>query len=418
MTAFELPYGRETRSITISTGHQPTLILPNQTPGLVDPQAAIRAALQAPLGFDWARLRAGMKVAITINDKTRPVPNHLLLPPLFEQLERCGVTAADVTLWIASGSHTPMRPDEYPLVLPRELIQRYRVQPHDTDQAENLTFLGETSRGTPVWVNRAFYETDLRIVVGDVEPHHFAGFSGGYKSAAIGMAGRATINHNHKMFSHPQAWIGVYAENPLRQDIEEIGDRMQVDLALNAVLNQTKQVAAVFCGQPRRVIQAAIPSVLQACATPYQAEFDLVVASAGGHPKDINFYQAQKALTHASTFAKPGGAIILLAACPEGTGNRAYEEFMQGVTSLEEVFRRFDQMEFHVGPHKALQVARLLQHHAISLVSEIPSEMVRRLMMPPADSAQQACDTFLTAHPQGCRVAVLPHATTTLAGMA
>jgi nickel-dependent lactate racemase len=212
----------------------------------------------------------------------------------------------------------------------------------------------------------------------------------------------------------PNAWIGVYDVNPLRQDIEEIGALIKVDLALNAVLTQHKQIAAAFFGHPLDVIRKGIPVVQQICGSPCIQKFDIVVASAGGHPKDINFYQAQKALTHASLFCKPGGSLILAAACPEGTGNRAYEEFMRGLSSADEVMARFRQQEFRVGPHKAFQVARLLNDFTLYLVSDISPDLVSRLLMRPSASVQAALDECLNTSSHKS-VAVLPHATTTIA---
>ena len=415
MIEFLLPFGTSTLPVSIPDHLKPVLVLPQSTPPAVDSIQSVQDALDHPVGFDWSQIRAGDSVAITVNDKTRPVPNHILLPPLLARLALAGVPRENVTLWIATGSHTPMIADEFPRILPTSILESYTVLSHEVDNLQNLVSIGTTQRGTPVWVNRQFYEADVKIVVGDIEPHHFAGFSGGYKSAAIGMAGRPTVNHNHKLLTDPRAWIGVFDENPLRQDIEEIGALIGVDLALNAVLNQDKQIVTVFCGHPAEVIRQAIPKVWECCGTGQTEKYDLVIASAGGHPKDINFYQAQKALTHASMFCKPGGTILLAAACPEGSGNQAYEDFMARVTTLDEVFSEFSRQEFKVGPHKAFQVGRLLTNFEIILVSGMPDDLVRRLMLRPARSAQKALGDYLASHGATPRIAILPHATTTLA---
>ena len=194
--------------------------------------------------------------------------------------------------------------------------------------------------------------------MGNVEPHQFQGFSGGVKSAAIGLAGRETINHNHARMIDPRAQLGHYADNPARQDVEEIGAMIGVHLALNAVLNGQKQIVHAVAGEPRAVMEAAIPLSRQVSQAPVAAPFDLVIASAGGHPKDLNLYQAQKALAHAALVTRDGGTVIVVAACPEGTGSRSYEAWMQGVGSHEEVFARFEREPFRVGPHKAFLMSR------------------------------------------------------------
>lgn len=416
MPDFHVPYGTTTQSISIPDSLRPVQILPRRTPAADDPVETVENALDHLIGFDWSRIRPNDTVAITVNDKTRPVPNHILLPPLLARLARSGVSRQNITLWIATGSHTPMTEAEFLRILPPSILDTYTVRSHEVDNVPNLAFIGTTQRGTPVWINRHFMEADIKIVVGDIEPHHFAGFSGGYKSAAIGMAGRPTVNHNHKLLTDPQSWIGVFEENPLRQDIEEIGALIGVDLALNAVLNQDKEIVSVFCGHPAEVIRRAIPKVWECCGTVQKEKFDLVIASAGGHPKDINFYQAQKALTHASMFCKSGGVILLAAACPEGSGNQAYEDFMSRVATLDEVFAEFSRQEFRVGPHKAFQVGRLLTNFQIILVSGMADQLVRQLMLQPAPSVQKALDDYLASSRGSPRIAILPHATTTLAG--
>jgi nickel-dependent lactate racemase len=413
MPVYFLAYGNEARILDVPASISAKTILPQTALAAMDPIQLIRHAIDHPIAFSWNRPLI-KTVAIAVNDKTRPVPNHLLLPPLLERLAGLGIKDEQITFWIATGSHTPMQPEEFTRVLPPEIINRYKVLSHNVDAAENLEYLGETTRETPVWVNKAFYDSDLKIVVGDIEPHHFAGFSGGYKSGAIGLAGRPTINHNHAMLTHPEAWIGIFDTNPLRQDIDEIGAMMNIHLALNAVLNQEKQITSVFFGAPHQVSLAGNPIALASCGTVCEEQFDLVIASAGGQPKDINFYQAQKALTHASMFCKPGGTLILVAACPEGTGNRPYEEFMQDVNTSQEVFEKFRASEFRVGPHKAYQVARLLNNYRIYLVSDIPADLVRKLLMLPAASPQAAFDVYIKTQSQPFTIAILPNATTTI----
>ena len=387
--------------------------MPNAAVPAIDQAGVVRAALQAPLNFDLAIFETLRTVAIAVNDKTRPVPHQYILPPLLEWLHSHGVKREQIQFWIATGSHVPMKPEEFGQVIPQEICEYYAIRSHNIDDTTNLLELGQTSRGTPVIVNRKYYEADLKIVVGDIEPHHFAGFSGGYKTAAIGLAGRATINHNHAMLSDPNAWIAVYEQNPLRQDIEEIGQFIGVHLALNTILTIDKQVVSAVAGAPLDVMSVGIPVSRAVCGTRCDRRYPIVIASAGGSPKDINFYQAQKALTHASLFAQPKGTLILVAECIEGTGSASYEEFMKDLSSVEMVFDKFSKMEFRVGPHKAFQVARLLNQFSIILVSSIPALKVNQLLMSAAASVQDAYSMAMASYGTD-DVAILPHATTTI----
>jgi nickel-dependent lactate racemase len=412
-----LPYGKHHQKlINDDNQYKIEIITPPATPAHENPTNLIESALHQVKDLEKQKIKLASTIAIAINDKTRPVPHHVILPPLLKWLIDLRSSTKGIKLWIATGSHVPMKPDEYTKIIPSNIVDRYDIESHDINCKENLIQLGVTSRGTPAIINRRFYETEYKIVVGDIEPHHFAGFSGGYKTAAIGFAGWETINHNHAMLVDPDSWIGIYDQNPLRQDINEIGRMVGVDLALNTILNLEKEVVYALADHPDQVMDAGIKLSRKVCGTPEKRKFRLVVASAGGFPKDINFYQAQKALTHASLFCQPGGTIILAAECPEGTGSASYEEFMRGLGSTDEVFTAFKELGFRVGPHKAYQVARLLNNFTIVMVSSISPEKIKALLMEPAPSVQEAFNTHSRHLDPGEAVAVLPHATTTIPG--
>jgi nickel-dependent lactate racemase len=259
-----------------------------------------------------------------------------------------------------------------------------------------------------------FLEADLRIVVGSIEPHQFQGFSGGFKSAAIGLAGRATIDLNHAMMAHPEARLGSYAANPARQDVEEIGRRIGVHLALNAIVNGDKEIVRVVAGEPEAVMQAGIPLSRQLCQVAVEAPFDLVVASPGGHPKDLNLYQSQKALAHAALVTRDGGTVILVAACPEGAGSQSYAAWMEGMCSHEEVLARFARERFRVGPHKALLVSRDAVRVRVTLVSGMAPDLVRRFLLTPAASMDETLSLALAELPAHARVGIMPRASATI----
>lgn len=426
MHTFTLPYGHESLQFTLSAHHYLDRIEPAYLPPAIDALAVIKEALNHPVdGYPLSKLitqlRPGeIKVAIAINDKTRPVPYQHLLPPLLESLEQLGVKDDSITFFIATGTHIPMPANEFTKILPDEILHRYQVVSHDVDDQANLTMLGTTSRGTKVVVNRQFYESTLKIVTGNIEPHHFAGFSGGYKTAAIGMTGRITINHNHAMLVEPDSRIAEFDQNPLRQDIEEIGDLIGVQFALNVILNGEKQIVTAVAGHPRAVMKAGVPISRQICQTPVPGQaYDLVIASAGGAPKDINFYQAQKAITHASLLTRDGGVILLAAACPEGSGSQSYEQFMEGLSTPQAVFNKFKETGFRVGPHKSFQVARDAARVHIVLLSQMPAQLVSKLLMTPAANPDEAVNKSLSLLRQPnnlpLRIAVLPRATNTIA---
>lgn len=415
MSTWILPYGRSEIALEIPDEREVDGIQPHAVCGAADPYQVVARALDEPLdGIGLSSFTGARCAAIAVNDKTRPAPHEVILPPLLERLHRIGIHDERITILVATGTHTPLTDMEIRNLLPEDIVERYRVETHDCDNAGALISLGTTRRGTPVWVNRRFYEADLKIVTGDIEPHHFAGFSGGVKTAAIGLTARKTINTNHRWLLDENSAIGIYETNPLRQDIEDIGAMIGVDFALNMILNPEHKVVYALAGAPLLVMEAGIPMVRRFAETPVHGLYDLVVASAGGHPKDINLYQAQKALTFASMITKPGGTIILAAACVEGTGSAGYERFMEGVHSHGEVLEKFNQTGFEVGPHKALQIARVAMQKRIILVSEMSEDITVRLLLESAPDGATALARVLKDLPKDARIAVMPHATTTL----
>jgi nickel-dependent lactate racemase len=413
--ASALPYGRGQLTYSLPAGLHVEVIELAEAAAAADPIAAVEAALEAPTGgVQWERWRGSRSAAIAINDKTRPVPHQHLLPPLLRRLEELGLAPEAIQLFIATGAHPPMAAEEFGAVVPADVLARYPVLCHDADDRSNLVDLGATSRGTPVWINRRFLQADLRLVVGNVEPHQFQGFSGGVKSAAIGLAGRETISRNHSLMTQPGARLGRYQDNPARQDVEEIGQTTGVHLALNTVLNGRKQIVHALAGEPRAVMEVAIPLSRSVCQVAVAAPYDLVLASPGGHPKDLNLYQSQKALAHASLVTRDGGAVILAAACPEGAGSRGYETWVEGMRSHEEVLNRFQREPFHVGPHKAFLMSRDAARVRVILVSMMAPALVRRLLLTPAPSIDEALDLVLPGLPGNARVGIMPRASSTI----
>jgi nickel-dependent lactate racemase len=416
MTSFSFHYGHNIIVFSISEKYDIQQILPAKISPELPEQRIIQNAFAHPINnFEVSSLIShNSKVVIIVNDKTRPVPNNLLIPPLLERLTALGVNPANISFIIGMGTHIPMPQSEFNKILPQSVIATYAVSAHNCDDESNLVQKGVTAAGTPIFVNRLFEEADIRIVVGNIEPHHFAGFSGGVKSAAIGVCGRKTINANHRLLLESGSIVGNYDTNPLRQDIEEIGRIIGVSVALNVVMNANKQILACFWGRPDEVMRAGITVSRSVSMQNISKPVDLVIASAGGYPKDINLYQSQKAMTHASLLLKPGGILLLAAACEEGIGSQGYEVFMQGVDSMEKVMTKFKQQDFAVGPHKAIQIALIAQKHPILLLSQIQPKRVEELLLTPISSIEAGLEKALRINPDIRSIAVMPFAVSTI----
>jgi nickel-dependent lactate racemase len=415
MILHKIPYGTGYLRFRLPGWIQPISVETRKISAVPEPQRAVLEAVTNPVGgISLSDFRGVRSVAIAINDKTRPVPNDQLLLPLLSHLEEVGVNQRAIQFIISTGTHPRISPADFSLLVPQEILERFPIHCHQCDDSESLAYLGSSSRGTPVWVNKLFAEAELRIVVGIIEPHQFQGFSGGVKGAAIGLAGRETINLNHALMTSPKAILGKFSDNPARQEVEEIGKIIGVHFSLNALLNRDRQIVSVIAGDPYAVMEKGIPISRQISQVQVDEPFDLIIASPGGYPKDINLYQSQKALAHAAKITRTAGTVILAAACVEGTGSRAYELWMDGVSSHQEVIDRFHREGFMVGPHKAVQIALDATRVKIFLISELDSDLTRKLLLTPVSNIDEALEIALKDLPRGANVGIMPQASSTI----
>ena len=400
----KLPYGSGNITLDISRLRENIDII---TPPSHEQNALTEKDLDEFLAAHEIKIPPNAAISIAINDNTRPNRYDLLLTGLLRYFEQHHCHRDNIDIWIASGTHHPLEEEAYKDFIPLPIVENYRIYSHDCDDPSNLVYVGKTSRATAVWVNQDFFNSDLKITIGTIEPHHFMGFSGGAKTAAIGLAGRETIEQNHHLLLQPHTETAHYADNPMRMDVEEIGDLLNIEVCFNAIMDHEKNVIRLVWGKPREVMIEGVSLSKKICQVTIPEKYDLVIASAGGFPKDINFYQAQKAISNACMICKDGAEIILAAECRAGAGNDRFLQFMQGKRSFSEVMDEFSRIPFQIGPHKAYLLARQgLQYH-ISLKSSMDDEMVRTLLMTPLPSLQHALDDF-DASP-GKRIAILPY---------
>jgi nickel-dependent lactate racemase len=416
MTDITLKYGSSSISESLSQMEKIDWVLPPSVSAETSPTFLVKHALHNYLGdIHSENLLPNAKVAIAINDKTRPVPHSDLVPPLLEWLMHIGILPVNILFIIATGTHAPMKPEEYSFILPDNITKEYKIISHNCKDDDNLIYLGETKGNhTSVFVNKNFYSADYRIIIGNIEPHHFMGFSGGNKTASIGLTGMTTIQANHSLLSHPNCTTGRYSDNPMRQDVEEIGRMIAVDLALNAVMNDHREIVEIFAGDPLSVMEKGIPICQKVCQVPVPHQYELVIASAGGYPKDINFYQAQKAMTHGAMLTKDKGVLILLAECREGAGSEGFEAFMKNTTSPSDVLQKWSSQPFQIGPHKAFLTARILERIHVILISSLLSETVKSWHMIPATSFQDAIFQSKDLLSDDPSIAVMPNAVNTI----
>ena len=314
----ELAYGRH--GTVVEVPDRAEVVVPVDEPGLADEAASITAALRHPLGGrSLGALAAGAeRVAVVFPDLTRPMPNRTVLPPLLDELERCGVPDERITLLCATGTHRQATAAEMEELVGPGIVGRYAVVDHDATSSGHID-VGEVD-GTPVLLQHEYVEADLRIVTGFVEPHFFAGFSGGPKAVCPGLAASATIleAHHPRRIADARATFVTRAGNPVHDFVRAAAALAPPHLSLDVAINRARQVTAVFAGPLPEAHDAACAHVQSSAMRAVDEPFDLVVSTNGGYPLDRNLYQAVKGMAAAERIVRPGGVIVMAAACEDG----------------------------------------------------------------------------------------------------
>lgn len=315
-----LAYGRDGLPVTLPAAPT-TVVAPRSAPPAADSGAVLRRALRQPVAGPRLRelVRRGQRVAVSVCDGTRPQPREAMLRALLDELAGV-VDRDDLTVLVATGTHRANTQAELRDMFGDELVDGLRIVNHDARDPGSLTWCGVHGAGVPVWLNRQWVAADVRITTGFVEPHFFAGFSGGPKLVAPGLAGLETVLtlHDASRIASPRATWGVCEGNPVHDDVRAIAAATGVSFAFDVVLNGAHQVVEAFGGPVERMHLAARERVRATAMCPVDHRFDIVVTSNAGHPLDQNLYQAVKGMSAAATIVEPGGLIICVAECADG----------------------------------------------------------------------------------------------------
>jgi nickel-dependent lactate racemase len=405
----ELPFQLPDTTVAevIAAGCDPSEVAqPPHEPSAAEEQAEIRRALAEPLGsLPLMALAAGAtKAVIVVSDVTRPCPSYKFLPALLAELS--ALPREQITIVFALGGHRGHTPEEWAQLVGPE-VAASGVNLLDLDAARCVP-VGTTSRGTRLEVFGPYLDADLRICTGNIEYHYFAGFSGGAKAVVPGMCSYAAIRDNHSMMLSSTARAGILRGNPVRDDIDEAGGMIGIDFIFNVVLDEEKRIIKAVAGHYLEAHRAGVEFYDRRCDVRVDQAADVIVASPGGRPKDINLYQAQKTLDNVAGAVRDGGIVILVARCHEGFGQAAFEEWMRGMESPQVLIDRI-RREFVLGGHKAAAIAGLLARAEVYLVSEFPADVVRSMCMQPFATVDEALAAALARCGESSRVLVVPH---------
>ncbi|GAH26693.1 unnamed protein product [marine sediment metagenome] len=383
---------------------------------LSNPENKLRELLKNPIGCPSLRelifQKKASKILIIVNDITRPTPYEIILPPLLDELRQIGIKKENIIFIIATGIHRSNSQEEIKEIFGKDIFFNYKFINHKCDDPYLKDF-GKLKSGKKLWVDPIVSDTDFIITTGVVVPHYFAGFSGGRKSILPGICGRKTIEANHAQMVYHDARAGNLKGNPVHQEMQEAAEKVGVDFNINVVTDENHKIVEIVAGELLTSWRQGVEVCKQIYICPIKKKAEVVIASAGGYPKDINVYQAQKALNNAYQAIKPGGTIILTAECLEGYGEATFEKWIEEANTPDDIIKRLKN-KFVLGGHKAYAIARAVKEVEVILISSLPQGKVRKLFFIPMENISQALNYVKDKYGEDFQAYILPSGNTVL----
>jgi len=414
-----LAYGKTGLPLELDDSLNVTVVEPAFVPALPDPETAVRAALARPIGSPPLRdlARPGMRVGVVFSDITRPAPNPLLLGAVLEVLD--SVPGADIVLFNALGTHRPNTEAELRGMVGDSIFERRRIVQNDTFDPATQIRVGVTSKGHETWLNAELMACDLKVLTGFIEPHLFAGFSGGGKAIMPGMAGQRTVlgNHDAGMVGHPKAIWGVTRGNPIWEEVREVAGQAGPLFLLNVTLNRDKAVTGVFAGDLDQAHAAGCAFVKRSAMVPVPRRFDIVVTTNSGYPLDINLYQSVKGMRAADQVVRPGGSIIIATSCWDGIPEHGlYGKLLRESRNPRELLDKIRAPSFLEQDQWQAHVQALIQQKAEIYVRSdgLTDDQVRTALLIPCRRIEDTIDELLKHYGRTASICVMPEGPQTI----
>jgi len=415
----KLDYGKKGIELEIDPNLNTKIIQPVEQIPIVNPIEAIRDAIKNPLGN--LSLKAIIKnrkkiksVCIVVSDGTRPVPTHLILEGLLRELNDYGIKEKHTGVLIATGLHRPSRKEEINRILGVISTSDIKVINHIATDKKSLVSLHNSYNEIPIYINKYYYESDLKILTGYVEPHFFFGFSGGYKSIVPGLAGAETIlaNHSAEKIASPYARFGIQENNPLPEHSSIHAKIVGVDFTIYVCINKNHEITQIAAGDVELVHKRLVDYQNKHVFKEIQEPFDIVVCGNGGYPLDLNLYQAVKSMAIGEMAVKRGGTIISVNECSEGVGKGQdkFKELIFSEMNPKEIYNKILQKEIVVPDQWQIQVlTRILMKSEIYLVSSMEEEEIGNIGLKYADTVENAIKNSLIKHGSDANILILPN---------
>jgi lactate racemase len=415
----DLAYGRY--GLTVTLPDTVDVLSPRFLPGLPDEIEALRGALHNPIGSATLAelVKPGNKVVVVHTDITRATPNDRILPVLLDELEAAGIAQEDINFLNGLGTHRPQTAAELRAILGDRIVEGYRCLQHDCNDDASLVSLGETSLGHPVRINRFYLEADVRILTGFIEPHFFAGFSGGPKAVLPSLAGAESVftNHRIEMIAHPQATWGVIEGNPIWEEMREVALRTHPTFLLNVSLNVNREITGVFAGDMLSAYKKGCAFVKENAMRAVDQPYDIVITTNSGYPLDQNLYQSVKGMSAANQILRQGGSILIATACEDGLPNHGqYAALLAEAGSPQGVIDMISKPGFCAQDQWQVQIQAQIQQRAdIYVYSDgLSDEQIERALFIPSRNLENTVCQLLEKYGSRARICAIPEGPQTI----
>lgn len=419
MKTYEFAYGRSTKKFTIDEELVIKEVVTQPFPVMTDVKSGVLEAIYNPIGCEPIDkiIKPGDTVAFICNDPTRVANSYDFMPVFIDEMNRLGVKDEDMRIVFALGTHRDMPREEMAQCVGEKVASRIKMYNSTATKSEDFQYFGTTSRGTPVWINKLLCDVDHVIMTGSIVHHYFSGYGGGRKAILPGCAAMETVRVNHSFMLDENAGLGRTVGNPVYEDQMEgvaLFAKGRSLFLFNAVLNAHHQFLRMFAGDYIAAHKEACKFVDQAYGCVIPEEADLVIASCGGYPKDINVYQMQKTMDNAACAVKKGGVVILLADCEEGSGSKMLEETFKRLRTPEAIKAELEK-NFQIGANKAFAVTRPLSKARFILVTSLDREMAREMLFTGAvDTVEEALALAKPYLPEKPTIILMPEGSLTV----
>jgi nickel-dependent lactate racemase len=420
----KLAYGRTQLEVTLPDDRVAKCLAFGDMPPIDMPTAVLNAALLEPIDSPpLLELARGKKSAcIVISDITRPVPNEVILPPVLQMLEEAGIPRENVLILVATGLHRPSTQEERIEMCGAEIVAKYRIEDNHAECREEHTFLGDSPRGVPVWIDSRYLGAELKIITGLIESHFMAGFSGGRKAICPGICAAETIAEWHKprFLEHENAKVGELDNNPVHEEGTWIAKKAGCDFLVNVVLNSERQIVGIVAGDMETAYERGVAIARDLVVDTLPEPVDIVVTSGGGYPLDQTWYQTIKGIVTALDILKPGGTIIIASSCAEGLGCTQFDEISKKFPTINDFMTAILNDEFFVINQWQLEeLGKVLRKGRVVVVTDaISPETLKRMYVESSPTVEQAVQEALARYGDSARIAVLPDGPYVLAQIA